>query len=543
MSESTCEYLPKTDWPLKITKEQFVELYGSEFTYLFDTTPKDNDDFIANYLSSKLWRLNNLYTITDKDANAVIFNMNHAQHVVYAASLVHPRLIILKSRQQGISTFWLISYFDDAITRPNCQIGLMAQGAAEASTLLKRVGLAWEKFPEYLKQFFNVSLLTDNTNEQGFSNKAIIFIRTSFRSTTLQRLHISEFGKIANENPKRAKETKTGTLQAIKAGNTVIIESTAEGDNDFKVMWGSAVTIQGKITSGELSGYSGKHFMPVFLSWVYDSDCIEPIYQEPSLTNIEYFDKVEALTGVELSTVQRNFWLVQYEELGDSIYQEYPATPEEAFSKTNNGAYYAVAFTNLVERKGRVVKDLYDENLPTYVSMDLGMNDTFVLVYFQKWGSEWRIVDEYSNSGEGLEFYVTKMKESRYQIERVICPHDITVRELGNGMTRQARLRELGVANVKVLPRGSFDIGVESVRTMIPNIWVDERCKHTISAFKNYSKEWDSKRGVWKSSHNHDKHSHFADGIRYMSLSKVGGNSTIATMRKRPRSNGGGMAL
>ena len=89
-------------WYLGITREQFLDIYKDLDIdiSLFDTYPKDDIDFMENYLPSKLWRLNNLYTIVNKDGYKMQFLMNYAQHKVYAASLRHPRIIILKSRQQ-----------------------------------------------------------------------------------------------------------------------------------------------------------------------------------------------------------------------------------------------------------------------------------------------------------------------------------------------------------------------------------------------------------------------------------------------------------
>ena len=508
-------------WYLNIAKEEFLQIYGKVVsTDIFEREPVDDEDFVTNFLSSKLWRLNNLYTIVDKDGMRIRFNMNHAQHVVYAASLEHPRLMILKSRQQGISTFWLVSYLDDALIHQDFNVGLMAQGKSEASTLLKRVNLAWDEFDPAISDFLGVKLTKDNTEEQGWANNSTLFIRTSFRSATLQRLHISEFGKIANRYPDRAKETKTGTLQAIRPGNTVVIESTAEGDNEFKRMWDQAIVAEEK--SQRLGvPYSGKDFKPVFLSWLRDPDCNSDTYEEANLNQEKYFEKIEAETGIELTPSQKNFWIAQYRELGDDIYQEYPATPEEAFAKTNDGSYYGVPYQQFVIKKGRKAANLYDPNLETFVAMDLGMNDTFTMVYFQEFRGGYRIVDEFYDSGEGLEYYVNHMRETGYTIDTVVCPHDITVQELGTGKTRLARLRELGVANVKVLPRTSIEAGIEQVRALLKNLWIDEKCDYIDGCLKNYSKEWDEKRGTWKNKPLHDKWSHGADAVRYLAMSNM----------------------
>src|SRR5215213_1629632 len=49
------------------------------------------------------------------------------------------------------------------------------------------------------------------------------------RSGTLQYLHVSEFGKICAQAPEKAREIVTGALNTVEAGQFVVIESTAEG--------------------------------------------------------------------------------------------------------------------------------------------------------------------------------------------------------------------------------------------------------------------------------------------------------------------------
>lgn len=540
---------------LRINEEEFNKCYPDLrglYTRFNNPPPAgiSKVEFERKYLSSKLWRLNNLYTVTDKSGQLVTFRMNYAQHQVYSAARAHPRIIVLKSRQQGISTFWLVSYFDDALFCPHMNLGLMAQGTDEASTLLERSKLLWDKLSPDVKEFLNIRLLKDNSKEFSFSNESKIFIRVSFRSTTLQRLHISEYGKIANQYPKRAKETKTGTLQALGKGNTGVIESTAEGINDFKNLWDRAEIAE---RSGTLSW---KDFKPVFLPWWRDPDCVEPVDQVIDEEAANYFTKLEASTGHKLTQVQKNFWVAQRRELEGDIYQEYPATPIEAFSASKNGSYWSRAFTDKVVHRNRVVKDLYDPNLPVDVFFDLGVDDYMVMGFAQWYRGEWRIIDEYWNEGYGLEHYINEVVDRGYNIRSLKLPHDIEVRELmtgggGKAVSRLKIARELiakkGLGwNVVKLPKGSIADGIEAVRRMIPNLKVDVRCGYLIDCFHKYSKEWDDKLGVWKKTPRHDEYSHGADVIRGIASSIVESNSYHATeadeferMRSRRRANSG----
>lgn len=503
---------------LRITKEYFAELYPDMMPYyeIFTHQFKSDEQFLNEYLPSKLWRMNNLYTIINKEGEKIPFIMNSAQHRVYASWREHPRLIILKSRQQGISTFWLIFFFDEALFGEDLNLGLMAQGAEEAATLLERVKTAWDEFPMEIKEFLGISSTKDNTKEFSFTNGSSIFIRTSFRSATLQGLHISEFGKIANKYPERAKETNKGSLQAIKAGLTVAIESTAEGKNMFKYKWENAVACKGR--------YAPKDLKPVFLSWLDDPDCVSLMDETPTEKQLEYFEGLEIELSRSISRQQRNFWIMQYRELEDDIYQEYPSTPEEAFTAAKDGVYYSKQMKDYIYKKKRIVKDLFDPNLEVEVTTDLGLNDLFVLGFWQSFRGEERLIHEYVNSGEGIEHYVKYMfSKKEYHYGRVILPHDVKVTELNFNMSRLKRFRDLGVRKTKVLPRmigGGLRGGIEAVRKMFPHLWIDESCEYTIDCLNNYSKEWDKIHEVWKDEPKKSDWNHGADMVRYRAVSK-----------------------
>lgn len=508
---------------MNLTRKQLLKLFPQTKNYIdiFYVPPKNDKDLIDNYLPSKLWRMNNLYTIVDKWGNKIPFRMNLSQATVKAHSLEHPRELILKSRQQGISTYWLLDFLDDAIFMDNMNIGLMSQGLKESKTLLKRVKTAIDNFPKGIWDLLGIKQTTDNDSEIGFSNGSTIYISTSFRSATLHRLHISEYGKICNAHPEKASETKTGTLQAIHTSNTVIIESTAEGENDFSDMWKEA------ITNTELSP---KSYKPVFLSWIHDSTCVSDFDLTPTKDELERLEEVERniiLAGyaTELTREQKNFWLDQYRELKDKVYQEYPSTPEEAFRKVREGTYYAKLYFEHIIRGERLKEQLYDHMLPVHYVVDLGMNDDTAIIFFQIFGKEVRIIDEYQMNGEGLEHYVsyikTLMTNNNWVMGDQWFPHDVKVTELGTGKSRGEILRKLGV-RVKIVPRsgtkGSVVTGIELVRAMIPTMYISTKCEHVQKAMLNYAKEYDAKRGVFKDNPKHDQYSHMADALRYLAM-------------------------
>ncbi len=557
------EYIPSLDWWLtNITEEQFRTIYAGTSAIgivgLFGGSPSSDADYFANYFVSKLFRLNSgLYTIENKQGKKIPFEMNYAQHVVYADSLRHPRVIVLKSRQQGISTLWLLSYIDDAITQDSFSIGLMSQGKKESQTLLDRTRVALEGLPSSVVKLLGVSVVKDNSELIAFSNGSRMYIQTSFRSGTLQRLHISEMGKISAKYPEKAKETKAGSLQAIAPGNTVIVESTAEGrKNEFYKMWHLAADYVGTRTPMD--------FYPCFLSWVDDPDCNLLVSQKSDDESEEYFvtceHNVSQYKGMDykLTQSQKWWWIAKKRELPEEIYQEYPATPDEAFAAVRDGAYYALLYVKYI-KSTHLRNNLYDPQLPVYASCDLGKNDMWVTIYFQVHSDlngqrEWRIIGCYGKEkayGLGIAHYVEEARTRPWQVQCWYLPHDANVEDLSSDRSRADIFRSLG-CRVRVLRvTSSVNNDISVVRANIPMMWVDEgECGLIIDMFYNYSKEWDQKGGCWKDRPLHDEWSNPADALRYMIMGYHGGVGAtirgVGVVRRRRRrlgKRGGAVAL
>lgn len=471
------------------------------------STLDDNQltEFINTKLSSKLWRLNNLYTIQDKDANERILKLNTSQHKILT-KFRHNKKIILKSRQQGISTLFLAYNLDACIFTPNIATGIQSYGQSEADKLAQRGELMWERLDPTIKELLGIKLTRNNNKGMVFSNRSTLRIG-NFRGDTLQRLHVSELGKIAKMYPAKAEELKTGAFQAVSKNNTITIESTAEGKTGlFYEMWKAAEVAALK---DNLSPFD---FQAIFLSWMEDSDC-EMDYKEVITPEMEeYFQSL----NTPLKQTQKWWYVAKSRELGDKMKQEYPSTPDEAFEQSVEGTYYRTEFENL-----KLITDSYDPHLKVHSVCDLGMNDTFAILFFQIHNNRVKIINEYMNSGYGLEHYrdvyTALTNELGYTHGKIYVPHDVRVRELIAGKTRWDALKELGFRPILVNKHKVQD-GIEATRQFLKDVEVDEKCERLLAAIQNYRKKYDKTLGVFLDSPLHDDHSNPADALRYLSM-------------------------
>lgn len=471
-------------------------------------------------LKSKKWRMNNLYFIKDKDGKKVRFKYNFAQAMFIAA--FHVLSIILKARQQGFTTLSCISFLDDCLFTPNLSAGIIAHNLEDAKDFFEnKIKFAYDNLPEDIKELRPAD--SSSAGKLKFSNGSSIRVRTSFRSGTLQRLHISEFGKICAKHPEKAKEIMTGALQAIAKGQIVIIESTAEGKvGAFYELCQDAIA---RARRGEkLTEMDFKfHFFPWYKSSEYVLDP-EGVIITPTLE--KYFSELKKNHGIDLSPAQKAWYSKKKDQLKEGMQQEYPSYPDEAFSQAVEGAYWGKQIAQ-AETEGRVTSVPHEPLLKVHISFDLGINDAMALWFFQldRAGNR-RYINFYSNSGEGIPHYVNKMnefsREHGYNYGKIILPHDARVRELGTGLSRVEVFESLGFKDIEVIPALSVNDGIDVVRSILGKCWFDlAKCKDGIKALSEYRKAWDDKAGVWKDKPLHDWTSNPADSFRMSAVVDV----------------------
>ncbi len=189
-----------------------------------------------------------------------------------------------------------------------------------------------------------------------------------------------------------------------------------------------------------------------------------------------------------------------------------------SFEMGIEGAYYT-KYMDKARLDGRIGDVPWEVNHKVHTAWDLGVRDATTIIFVQIIGQTIRIIDCYENSKVGLEHYANILKSKPYTYGKHIAPHDIRVQELGSGITRLAKARELGI-NFTIAEKTYILDGIEAVRSSLGKMWFDqEACAPLIKSIDNYRQEYDQKKKVYKSSPLHNWASHFCDGMRYLSTS------------------------
>lgn len=289
--------------------------------------------------------------IQDKSAKIVPFKINKPQMKLYNALKEQynqgkpQRAIVLKARQMGFSTLTEGIIFKKTVTAFNIKSGIITHEASATDNLFNMSKRYLDNLPDEMKPQMKKSnakeLVFDN--EKGTGLKGIIKCMTAGnatvgRSDTFQNLHISEYAFWGGKK----KETLIGLLQSVPntKDTTIIIESTANGYDDFKDMWDDAV--EGK-----------SDFIPVFCAW-WELDEYRKEYNGFELNEEEI--ELKELYNLDNEQLAWRRWCIQTNCRGDVnlFKQEYPSCPEEAFMSSGNCVFDKEKIINRIQQ----IKDI-----------------------------------------------------------------------------------------------------------------------------------------------------------------------------------------
>jgi len=208
----------------------------------------------------------------------------------------------------------------------------------------------------------------------------------------------------------------------------------------------------------------------------------------------------------------------------EMIQQEFKCSFEAPFI----GSYYGTQMM-IAEKDGRIMDNLpHEDRLLVDTYWDLGVNDTTTIWFIQHYGGEERVIDYYEMSGEGLPHYAKLLKGqvsgyermAAYTYGKCYAPHDIKVRELGSGKSREETARSLGI-KFTMVKRHEVEDGIEAVRSTLGVCYFSQKnCQRGIDALRAYRKAWDDKNKIFQSHPLHDWASNGADAFRMFAMGR-----------------------
>lgn len=452
------------------------------------------------------WRLSNLYWIVDEDGNRIKFTPNPEQ--LDLIDNLHDRNLVLKARQLGFTTLIDILALDQAVFNKNFAAAIIAHGLDPAHKIFRnKVKFAWDNLPAEVRAMNPT--INETASELVFQSGSSVYVGTSARSGTLQFLHISEYGKICRRFPEKAAEIKTGSLPAVHKGGLIFIESTAEGTGGHFFDMVDEAQKRGPKKPNQME--FKLHFYPWWRKQSYrlDPDGVDINDLVP------YFNELEEQHGIFLDDAQCAWYAVQSRLFKGEMKQEYPSTPEEAFSAAMEERYFAEQMA-MARKQGRIKDIPIVPNARVNLFLDIGRDTTSV--WFHQYAAlEHRLIDYLSGVGKTLDYYAREIQKRGYFLGNIYLPHDGTDKSVVTEVTAEMEMKRLfpGV-KIRIVPRiPQLDIGINAARSRIAECYFHEtNCKEGIEGLEKYRKKWNEAIGNWSHEPVHDQYSHPADAFR-----------------------------
>ena len=298
--------------------------------------------------------------IRNKEGKLIPFRLNKPQKRLYEAIRQQweagkpVRIIILKARQMGFSTLTEAVIFWMAATAFHVECLIVAHTEEATKKIFQMAKRFYEGLPAQIRPMQRASsareLIFDRPNRyKGKAPGLGSCIRCTTaggegigRGSTLTALHLSEFAFW----PKDKLDTLIGLMQAVpdRPGTMVVIESTANGFDEFKKQWDRAV-------AAHAAGLDG--FIPIFFAWYEMDEYRREV--PPGFQRTPEEEELAQTFGLDDEQLAWRRWCIEIDCGGDlnKFKQEYPATPDEAFIATGD----CVFDKDLLVRRRKAVQE------------------------------------------------------------------------------------------------------------------------------------------------------------------------------------------
>ena len=274
------------------------------------------------------WRLDNLYKIKTKNQKTIKFKKNEVQSRLdkNATGLD----VVLKARQVGVSTYFLLKKLDKAIFTRNYTVAILSHERKSMEILFSMIRRAHKYMNPKVQPV--IAKGGGSKYEMVFPDMdSKIYCTMEAVSDTVNDLHISEMALMKN-----ADRVNT-SMDAVPIGGNISIETTPRGYNFFQDFWTDSDSI------------FKKHFFPWYLDSGYAIKS-DKFKLTPDETMLIKYAKSEY--GIKLSYDQiafRRFKIKQKDNDLDGFLQEFAENDVSCFIATGQSFLDSMIMSKLIK--------------------------------------------------------------------------------------------------------------------------------------------------------------------------------------------------
>lgn len=279
------------------------------------------------------------------------FNLNPMQRKHRLDADGYHYVYIVKPRQFGFTTDYVIDMLDDALWVPGSSSAILAHDRETLGKIFQIIKRAYENLPEQLKPRTRYDTRNEYKFEQRYDGVLLdneIYVALKLRGTTVQRLHVSEAAHVKDRD-----ELKMGAKQAIPIGGRITEETTGNGLNEF---YDDVMASIEKEQSGQ--PLTPQDYKVCFYAWFENPEYTLPgTLPEPD--KIKYGDEAKLKETYNITDGQllwRRWKLDEFRTSSEAtaglnvfqrFKQEYPATLLEAFQSGSGNVFDLDMLMNL----------------------------------------------------------------------------------------------------------------------------------------------------------------------------------------------------
>lgn len=320
----------------------------------FSSTLQDEDDTEAFYTmceGSLPFFAPRCLFVKGKDAKRHNFEFNRAQWYLHTVAewmrhkYGYVRIIIVKGRQQGISTYLEGRAYWKVIHRENYNVLIMTHEQKATDNLFAMS----KRYHTYCPSDLQPLLGASNAKELRFPDLDSQYLVATAgaggtgRSQSAHFFHGSEVAFWAD-----AAEHASGILQAIglEDETEVFLESTADGiANYFHEMWQTAEPPREEVSA------DGNGYIRVFIPWFWDPGYhMEPPEDFACSEEEAHYKWLHGLTDDQIFWRRRK--IAEMDNDPNRFKRDYPATPEEAFESSGDNILIRADLVAAARRNG-----------------------------------------------------------------------------------------------------------------------------------------------------------------------------------------------
>ncbi|WP_043588443.1 hypothetical protein [Geminisphaera colitermitum] len=499
------------------------------------------EDIPERFLTAHGRLSNGFYRIRDDKGVSIPFYPNVTQQKLLKAIYEdkRKRIVLPKARKLGCSTCMSLVILDTMNVRPNTEGAIIDMSEGDAGKKLQHmVTFAHEEMGR-LSPELQIPTLRSSGTELALDNGSFCLASASSRGGTPQVMLISELGKIAHHDPKRAEEIQTGAIPSVPTSGLVVVESTAMGRSRGKTRnyFHDIVTRAQELPDASRTDLD---WTLVFGGWCEDARNV--MAGPPDRVSGEvnaYLDEISQQIRRPLSLEQRIWYQVKaFEGAGLNCFREFPSTVDECFKAPIEGAIYGDVIAK-IRANGQIYPFQWDRTFPVYTSWDIGHSDTTDIWWFQLRGNRMDWIKHVTLERSSAAQAANVIRSAGIPVAYHYLPHDAEAGHANTGTSYITELKKAGLQNLRVVRRThDIWIGINQLRDLLMRSQFNlAGCGDGLAALEVYHTKPVSSSGILSDEPVHDASSHPSDAARTaaeaINLGMVSDSSAISQQQQR----------